>query len=614
MPKTDQNQQASSSTDIDPYEQTYPQARAIEDAQWFAVTLTGDMQFLHNIGDESSLTKTFARAIRDYKDGKDGTHNNRNKPISDLLWGVLDKLANILKTFDMQPASYKFHTVEQAASRVRAMHSSNPEVIASPIDNPEHAQGVALKNTTVAPKVGMAFVYKLIAIIMAVLHAESKTDKLNRSEFVKAMLLNLQSILLSRQPQKTKGEETGELILEILHYFEGFALNFAYYADMRLVKPREKNRDHRHFVQALLKLVQYIIDKQTDKRHNVAKTEKAKQILLQLCEDETPENFKELFKLICEGIQLSRSEGKNGEKSRDLEYALIELRDYLVRRLFSSNASYDASSENFFDQKQLEEILASISYLDIEATTERVIRGPKKVVDADVSPYTLLVIKSLAKTLGTKATALLQIEHCQRLITQVPQVVNNSAKIDSAAYLFKSGNSWPRLMTQLLQSNSIALDKHEELQLYALIWNYRMVQYNESTQSLDINYLVPVSLLGKVKTHRDSAGFPLDLQKLGESQLNAMFFEIQDLYGSFDLLAYQVGKVDSNDNDAATTLGLGQSDSRLRFHSSPRPIPGAHAASASSSTAVAVSRLPSDDDDNSTRSYGSAGTSPPAKS
>jgi hypothetical protein len=527
------------------YEQTYPQARAIEDAQWFAVTLTGNRQFLHTIGDESSLTKTFAKAIRDYKDDKDDTHNNRNKPISDLLWSALEKLAAILKTINVLPASYKFQTTQQAVSSAKAMHSSNPDIIASPTDNPEHAQAVGLSNTTVAPKVGMAFVYKLIAIIMAVLYAEKVLgpDKLNKSVFVRTMLLNLQAILLSRQPQKTKGKETSELILEILYNFENFALGFVYYADMRMVTPREKNRDHRQFMQALLKLVQYIIDKQTDRRHNVAKTEKAKQILLQLCEDETPENFKKLFKLICEGIQLSRSEGKNGEQSRDLEYALKELRDYLVRRLFSPARSSDDVSKIVFTQEQLKLILDSISYCKDDATAERLIRGPKNVVDADVCPHTLLVINKLKTTLDAKMIIKLQVEHCQRLITQIPEVVNRSAKIDVARYLFESGSSWPKLMTQLLREKNIDWKQRQQLQFYALIWNYRMVQCSSSDEmssKLGIDYFVPISLLGEVIAyHRQSPDFPVDLKGLNSSKLDAMFCEMQQLYGKFDNFNYQ---------------------------------------------------------------------------
>ncbi len=520
-------------------DQIYSLEDAISDCQWFAVTLTGNMKFQHISNDPTDLTETFCQVLREYKNDREDSFRNRNKPISDLLVSALETVALQLKTTNVSPASYRFVTKEQALSRIQGIVDNNPGMQSGASSESQFTGFIAATNATVDVNEGMALISKLLTLIIAILYAEKTlgVDRLSRSEFVKTMLLNLQTILLNQPSQKLKGKVRNDLIGTIISYLERYALAFAKYAKMYSVNSQ---KNHAIFTHAVLQLVDYIIIKQTDSKHNVAKTDKAKSILLQLFQSETAENYVTLFNLIAEGIQLSRKEGKDGEKSRGLEYVLVKLRDYLVKRLFSSMNSNAVRIG--FSQKDLEAILESVSYC-IHSTAETPI-GDKKVVDADVSPYTLLVIAAMRNTLNPNAIIALQLKHCQRLLTQIPREVNFKADVNLSSYLFNAGSHWPRLMIQLLQSNSLDWEQREEMQRCALIWNYRMMQCNEfddgSNNPTYIHYLVPISLLGAVIDHGNSAVFPPDLMNSSKnSWLDRMFRKMQQCYGELERLRYE---------------------------------------------------------------------------
>ena len=241
----------------------YSLENAVADAQWFLAVLAGNVCFTIQIGGEWKAVDTLLKVITNYRKERDGNRNSRNQSISGVLLTLLDSFG--IK--DIAPDQYKF--------------SSNQDDERSP-------------DQKLVQKQGLASTYKLFLIIIAVLYAQKSKfspSEIKKSVFMQTILLNLDTVLFARKKINDKvgiKVKMSELIDQVITELESYLWHFAYYADYD-----ESNRTH--IEEAIKKSFNYIVAKQTEKRHNTSKTDIVKKILLQYFTANTTKDYVGLF-------------------------------------------------------------------------------------------------------------------------------------------------------------------------------------------------------------------------------------------------------------------------------------------------------------------------------
>lgn len=216
-------------------------------------------------------------------------------------------------------------------------------------------------------------------------------------------------------------------------------------------------------------LFDYCAKKEIEGSSHVEKREKVYEVLQLFFKASKSSDYIELFQKIAEGIKLSRKIGKDGENSRESEYALIKLRDALVHRLLINSLS---KSYHNFDETQLQSLLRCISY--------RQDGKEEKNKYTDVSCHTMAVIDLLAeknaasKQLNPRIIRNLRIEHIETLLFHIPQKINGVV-VHKAQYCFDKGSDFPKTIMMLLSDPGLGEEKLK-IAAFGFKWNQHILE------------------------------------------------------------------------------------------------------------------------------------------
>jgi hypothetical protein len=209
-------------------------------------------------------------------------------------------------------------------------------------------------------------------------------------------------------------------------------------------------------------LFDYCASKELDSNSNADKRKSVYKTLNEYLFAKSPENFLCLFTSITDGIQLSRSQGKDKNESRTSEFVLIAFRDALLEKVLAIT--------DYFNHDQLTQILNAISF-----------GGGGQKIDAEVSKHTLSLIKKIEaletqqKISDPKPYQRL-VAHFARAILYIPDKLNK-AKIDKAEECYKKGAFWATTLQALLADKNFPQgDLRNKAAVCAYVWNFYMSQ------------------------------------------------------------------------------------------------------------------------------------------
>jgi hypothetical protein len=414
---------------------------------------------------------SFLKALIAYKVEKDGSAGNARKTTSDFLKEFMEELdKEKFKIGMLTKKSYKFF--EQASEETQKSTES-----------------------IIAAKDGMYFAYNLFAVLQHVFIAQAtqvKSGKLESSEFIKMVLASLNPIFetaetrLASRPKlfatkKLAQAKKGALDELIRVAQENFLSNFITGQSIQQVMQRNSG-------QIVQDLFDYCAEKEDDSisSNRPEKRTALYKVLSYYFMAITPEDFKNVFIQIRDGIQVSRGQGENGQKSRGAEVALIALRNQLFQAIFLNADSKDILR---FTPEQLTEILDSMHYFNGEFKTEK----GAVICDADVCEYALELLAMIPGKTKEEKTAE-QVKLIKRLVLGTPDVINGEKiKLEMKAAICRGkGMLWAKTITALLEDPSLTEEQRKEVAVCGFVWNRFMAELGEG----DANYYTPQIYVG----------------------------------------------------------------------------------------------------------------------